>query len=490
MFNNSFGLRGKMLLIAAIALLFMFALLFVAARLVLIDGFTKLEKDKTNIQLNSAVSLIKDQSNQLGLSARDNAVWDDMYEYAAKPSLKFEVSSLSTEFYNSLKINVVFIINSLGEILYQRGYDYVNSKPLRIPDFLKQAASKNGILTNPAKEEIAGLLWTQQGIYFVTSQGIFDSNKSKPSRGKLIMARLLTTDTTSKLEKTLGTVINVEAYRSDEMDVISPLLKINQSAVIPLNNQQIVGYAKLEDLGGNTNILLKVFSDRKIYAQGKSSLKFFYWSLALIAAILAVFSWLFDQFILTRIAQLNQSILQIGASAVTSGRVKVKETAGKDELNSLAHGINGMLTQLDNAKSELQFEKERAQVTLTSIAEAVITSDINSCVLYMNTAAERLTGIDANYALGKPLNNLFHLMTADKTTNVNSGWLTNPQSIVDEVLLARADGQEFILSKSASPLHGADGGLFGTVTVLHDVTTLRMMSNQLSHQARFDALKV
>ena len=147
-----------------------------------------------------------------------------------------------------------------------------------------------------------------------------------------------------------------------------------------------------------------------------------------------------------------------------------------------------MLERLDETQHALQFEKERAQVTLTSIADAVITSNINGLVLYMNTAAERLTGVDSAYASGKSLQSLFHLMEEDKTTVIDSVWLTDSSSRLIEAILTRSDGQAFVISKSASSLYDSSGMLFGTVTVLHDVTTLRAMSSQLSYQARFDEL--
>ena len=256
--------------------------------------------------------------------------------------------------------------------------------------------------------------------------------------------------------------------------------------ILPTSTNQVAGFALLSTVDNQTNLVLSSRSDREIFKQGQSSLKFLYLGSLLAALLLGAFSWLLDKLVLTRLARLNENVKQIGASATTSGRIE--NVDGNDELNSLAHGINGMLSRLDDSQRALQLEKERAQVTLSSIADAVITSDENGDVLYMNSAAERLTGINSIYAAGKSLQKLFHLMTQDKTTKVNSAWLTNASSIVDEVLLARTDGQEFIISKSASALHDRENVLFGTVTVLHDVTQLRMMSNQLSHQARYDAL--
>lgn len=254
----------------------------------------------------------------------------------------------------------------------------------------------------------------------------------------------------------------------------------------PLDDKQVAGYAMIKDIGGSSKLLLSTVDDRKIFKQGETNMKFLYWSSAIIALLLAVFSWLLDKLVLSRLAHLNENVKRIGESAAMEGRVQ--ELAGHDEIASLAQGINGMLERLDESQHALQLEKERAQVTLAGIADAVITSDTAGRVLYMNTTAERLTGVNISDAKGSTLQSLFHLMNGDKTASVGSEWLTEAESNQDEVVLERADGQEFIISKSASPLYDYQGTLFGTVTVLHDVTMLRVLSDQISYQARHDSL--
>ena len=73
-----------MLLAMAAGMLLLFALIFFVARTVLLDGYSKLEKDKTNIQINSAIGLLNEQSDQLSTNARDYAHWDDMYQFVYK----------------------------------------------------------------------------------------------------------------------------------------------------------------------------------------------------------------------------------------------------------------------------------------------------------------------------------------------------------------------------------------------------------------------
>ena len=480
------SLRTKMLLAMAAGMLLLFALIFFVARTVLLDGYAKLEKDKNNIQVNSAISLLNEQSNQLNSSVRDNAHWDDIYHYIVTRNPAFIKSSFNDATFTNLKVNAIFVVNNAGEPLYRKGLDYASGKPWHIPDMLEQAIKTGGTLIDPAKSSQSGLFWTPEGICIVAAVEILDSNEKKPRRGTLIMVRRLDQTLLKHIETILGTKLSVEAMRDDEIMVLSPHLIKGENVVIPMNNNQVGGFALVGVIGGDTKLVLNTIGDRKIFEQGQSSLKFLYWAALLAAILLGAFSWLLDKLVLSRLAHLNKNVLQIGESAATSGRVI--DFSGNDELASLAQGINSMLQRLEESQYALQFEKERAQVTLSSIADAVITSDDKGLVIYMNDAAERLTGITISNAAGQSLQSLFHLMTEDKTASLDSAWLTDAASAFNEVLLARVDGQTFTISKSASPLHDAKGLLFGTVTVLHDVTLLRALSQQLSYQARYDAL--
>jgi diguanylate cyclase (GGDEF)-like protein/PAS domain S-box-containing protein len=480
------GLQAKMLLALALGMLLLFALMFFVARTVLLEGYAKLEQDKTLIQISSAENLLKEQAEQLSFAVKDNAHWDDIYQYTQSRNPAFIKSSFNNATFANNKVNAIIIVSPEGKSIYQRSLDYNSGQPWHIPELLAQAVRKGGALIAPNKSNQSGLFWTPEGICIVSAFDILDSNEKGPRRGTLVMVRLLDQALIKHIEPILGAKLSVEAMRQDEIDSISLKLRQDKTAVIPVNDSLVAGFALIEAIGGDVKLVLSTAGDRKIFEQGKSSLKFLYWFSLLAILLLAAFGWLLNNLVLTRLAHLNENVKRVGKSSVTSNRIKT--FTGKDEIASLSHGINNMLERLDEAQHALQFEKERAQVTLTSIADAVITSNSKGFVLYMNKAAERLTGVDADFASGKSLRTLFHLMAEDKTTVVDSAWLTDASSHHAEVVLERADGQEFVINKSASPLHDSSGVTFGTVTVLHDVTMLRAMSSQLSYQARYDEL--
>lgn len=146
------------------------------------------------------------------------------------------------------------------------------------------------------------------------------------------------------------------------------------------------------------------------------------------------------------------------------------------------------ITERRQFEEALRQEKECAQTTLASIADAVITIDEVQRINFMNGAAERLTGVDFSDAYGSPLDSLVRLFNQDTRAPIDVRWLLEMDSNQSEVLLERADGEEFVVQKSVAPLHDRNDGLFGSVIVLHDVTALRTLSLQLNYQASHDAL--
>ena len=145
------------------------------------------------------------------------------------------------------------------------------------------------------------------------------------------------------------------------------------------------------------------------------------------------------------------------------------------------------------ARLELFNEKERAQVTLNSIGDAVLSTDIDGNVTYLNVVAEHMTGWTRKEAVGHPLNDVFQII--DGATHKPS---PNPMELAIRLdkavgltancILVRRDGYECAIEDSAAPIHDRDGQVTGAVIVFHDVSMARSMVLEMSHLAQHDAL--
>ncbi len=151
------------------------------------------------------------------------------------------------------------------------------------------------------------------------------------------------------------------------------------------------------------------------------------------------------------------------------------------------------ITERKAAERALFEEKERAQVTLQSIGDAVITSDASGRVDYLNPVAEELTGWERRAARGRPIEEIVVLRddetrkTADNPVSrcLREGRVTGLAA--NSVLISR-QGQEVAIQDSAAPILDRSGEVIGAVMVFHDVSKERRLHRKLSYYASHDSL--
>jgi PAS domain S-box-containing protein len=164
----------------------------------------------------------------------------------------------------------------------------------------------------------------------------------------------------------------------------------------------------------------------------------------------------------------------------------------KKRLQSSARLI-GALVESRTAQTELQKERERLNVTLRSIGDGVITTDINGDVILINKAAESLTGWEQHEAKGKKLDEIFHIIneqTRERCENpVEKVLATNV--IVDlsnNTVLVSREGTERIIADSAAPIIDENGTTVGVVLVFRDITDKLNLENQLRQAHKMEAI--
>jgi diguanylate cyclase (GGDEF)-like protein/PAS domain S-box-containing protein len=138
-------------------------------------------------------------------------------------------------------------------------------------------------------------------------------------------------------------------------------------------------------------------------------------------------------------------------------------------------------------------EKERAQVTLNCIGDAVACTDSLGKVTFLNLVAEKMTGWSLREAAGLPLGEVFRVLDAAsreaapspmETAVGQEGTGHGPPNCV----LVRRDGFEIPIEDSISPIHDREGNATGAVIVFRDVSAARAMADQITHSAEHDFL--
>ena len=161
----------------------------------------------------------------------------------------------------------------------------------------------------------------------------------------------------------------------------------------------------------------------------------------------------------------------------------------------LAHK-NELVMTLERASASeiaLGVEKERAEVTLSSITESVVTVDINECIVYLNPAGEKLLGCTKKETFGQAFSDVYNIVnesTGDAIRDALHECFVSRNIVHLPEHSSLITKQDAVVSIEASiaPMKSDTDELMGAVIVIQDVSQTRRLTRQLSYQASHDLL--
>ncbi len=216
-----------------------------------------------------------------------------------------------------------------------------------------------------------------------------------------------------------------------------------------------------------------------------------------VLAITTVLAWRLARNISGPVMRLTRAVDTLRAGDL-SGRVA---TGSSGELGRLEQGVNAMAAALADARrreqqhadDKLFHERTRAQVTLQSIGDGVITTDAGGYILYMNPVAEELSGWKLADAEGLPLAEVFRVI--DERVGQERAYplylcVRDGRTLRhgNRHSLLRKDGRRFSIQDSAAPIRDRSDRMLGTVVVFHDTTEMQHLTSRMAFLASHDAL--
>ncbi|MEW6237437.1 MAG: PAS domain S-box protein [Candidatus Omnitrophota bacterium] len=175
---------------------------------------------------------------------------------------------------------------------------------------------------------------------------------------------------------------------------------------------------------------------------------------------------------------------------IANSAVQVRDDNGK-VIGSF--GILQDITERKRTEEALATEKERLKVTLHSIGDGVIATDSGGIIVLINTIAEKLTGWTESEALGRRLEEVFHIIneiTRKRCENpadlvLKSGKIVD---LANQTILIAKDGTERILADSGAPIRDRNSRIIGVVLVFRDVTEKRLMESELFNARKLESV--
>lgn len=153
------------------------------------------------------------------------------------------------------------------------------------------------------------------------------------------------------------------------------------------------------------------------------------------------------------------------------------------------------ITDRKQAEDKLAEEKELLAVTLQSIGDGVITTDTHGNIILLNKEAQKMTGWGQEEALGKPLEEVFHIVSEKNRSrheNPAEKVLRTGQIIelANHTILIAKDGWERFIADSGAPIHNKKAEIIGVVIVFRDVTEKQRMEREVAKVEKLQSIGI
>jgi signal transduction histidine kinase len=310
------------------------------SKVVIYPGFINIEEDFAVKNLNRAKDALTRELYHLEILTKDWAYWTDTYEFIEDLSPKYIESCLNDDTFVTNNIQAIYYLDTQGKIVWHRICE--------LPDEQAQSTHQviSGLFDQLYSEEIVkGLISTDVGPLLLVSCGIYDSERSKPCRGRMIMARFLDEDAVNELIQQTHVKFEIQPLDAGLNDTTGDVPLDPAACSIETGKSELVVTSVYEDLHGQPTWLIRAIQDREITSAGK---RVVFSSLLATTVMLVVLAVLLlyglHRFVVMPITSLTTQINHLRKSKKLDQSVRVRHG---HETRALAEQFNRLMRRVN-----------------------------------------------------------------------------------------------------------------------------------------------
>ena len=347
------------ILIILLAVFAVFAALVVEVyALVVIPFIRDLERTNAKRDLDRCVAAIKNEQIHLGFFCQDWASWDDTWLYMQGKFPDFIESSFMPGSFTGAQINLMCLVGLDGKIVFGKAYDVSAEEPRLLMELAGKDWPYSDKLIADGEEfsGISGLIESEAGVLLVSSRPILTSFDEGPYQGTFIMGRLFDHQMTENLSSQVGVRFVIKGLANErlspfEREIHQVLSEDSQFEAVPISAGKMAVFGLLEDVDGESILLLSAEVDRDIFKGGSQVLNLGFTAVILAGLIFGVLVLLLLQLtVLQPLFSLKKHIEQVRESGNLATRLTIPS---RDEFGTLAAEFNDLLERLQDLRRKL-----------------------------------------------------------------------------------------------------------------------------------------
>ncbi len=406
--------------------------------------FSILENKNIESNIEHAEKIIQNEIDSVDLTARDYAIWDDIYEKMPLEGRDIEWirNNFSMCIPDNFGTELMVLAGNDMEII-----DYSGLDESMIPELLGKVAVIDvlkGSYDESDKFPSGITIYGDEAYLFAVSP-ILKSDFTGPSRGALILGKKVSPELLDSIKDKFGYQISlgldnqlITGHDSEYLaERFSNLLLKSEGSVIELDSLNIVGKSLVEDISGFGKIKIFVFSSRDIFVSTMSLIKKNATYILVLSFLLITFmSFELKNMIVTPILSLEKQLGKMNKQAALE-YVTIK---GSAEIKNLANSFNSMVDNL--------FEKEHENIHLKKKSNTdELTSLYNHRYFHQVLKHSSTSAIDSMSIIFidvdkfKVVNDIYGHLAGDDILRIVGSILKN--SLPENIKAFRYGGEEF-----------------------------------------------
>ena len=356
-------IHTRTLLILGATIFIMIFAMNAFAQYFILSSYGLVEKQASETSIDRVTSQIDFETEKLGNSVRDWAVWDRSYSFMDDRNPDFITTDIEpTASYESLGINGILLYDTEGKPVVAHWYD--NKKMVKTPvpeNLLSYFANHPAILNGTEDRTLGGIILLPEGPVLIAMHPILPSIGEGTPRGTLIMARLYDDLVITELQQRMHmpvVVIPVSESTRFAYPVIQELSVAGAPATVnhPLNNSVMRASSLVRDIENKPVLLLQGDNPRDVYAQAMTTQIFMTVAFLIVGiCFVLITELLFRRYMVNPLIDLDSKMLEVGRKRSLKTHLEV---SGDDEIVSLKTSFNRMLQELAESQTELAVKSE------------------------------------------------------------------------------------------------------------------------------------
>ncbi|GAA5215446.1 cyclic di-GMP phosphodiesterase PdeB [Corallincola platygyrae] len=448
--------------------------LWISSRGLLFDTLNRIENIVAEDQLRQTYSQLDFYIKRMEQWGQDWAYDKSLIEYLRKPNQKFEQDSFPEDLLIYNRSHLVVFLDAKQKLLFGRFMLPNSNRVSELPQpILEQMQEKlRHHQSTVERDHLTGIFTLAQTPAMLTMRAVFDIENQGHLAGYLVFAEYFDTELLSRISGAMGYLVSFEQASVVNVPTTEPSLFMGRS------ERQIDVSRALFGIEHNEQYALSVHMDRSAFLSGAEGVeRYLILTFATVLAMIAVLYLFIRQYVSAPVSELTKQVEKVDADGFAFSPV---DKGNSRELKILVAKFNGLMARLFQ-------EKQKAQTTLASIGDAVISVNEHALITYVSPVAESLFNTTASELEGRSIDQL--LISLDgRSVKEELSPLLEAGECQDERILRRISVGDRCLSleQSISPLRNHQNEINGAVLVLRDVSATELLKQKLAHQSEHD----